>query len=144
MPGEPGTNPVAPIIREVVLRADQERAFTAFTDRIDAWWPKATHSVYGAGATVAVEEGKVVERLGDDETVWGEVLDWDPPHGFRMTWHPGVDPDEATEVAVAFLDEGEDVRVRLTHTGWERRSAPARQSYVDGWAYVLGEFAGAV
>lgn len=143
MAAEPGTNPVAPIIREVVLRAEQEQAFTAFTDRIDAWWPKATHSVYGADATVAVEDGKVVERLGDDETVWGEVLHWDPPNGFRMTWHPGVDPDEATEVGVEFLAEGEDVRVRLTHSGWERRSAEVRESYVDGWAHVLGEFAGA-
>jgi hypothetical protein len=136
---EPGTNPVAPIVREVVVRGDQERAFTAFTEHIDAWWPKATHSVYGADATVSVEDGRVVERLGDREAVWGQLLDWDPPHGFRMTWHPGTDPDEATEVSVAFLDEGEDVRVRLTHTGWERRNAGARDSYVGGWAYVLGE-----
>lgn len=138
---EPGSNPVAPIIREVSVRTDQDQAFAAFTDRIDAWWPKSTHSVYGVGATVAVEDGKVVERLGDQEAVWGEILDWDPPRGFRMTWHPGHDPDEATEVSVAFVPEGEDVRVRLTHTGWERRSAEARESYVDGWAHVLGEFA---
>jgi hypothetical protein len=139
---EPGTNPVAPIIREVVVESDPHRAFTAFTEHIDAWWPKATHSVYGADATIAVEAGRVVERLGDQETVWGELLGWDPPHGFRMTWHPGTDPDEATEVEVRFLGEGEHVRVRLIHTGWERGSAEVRESYFGGWAYVLGQFAG--
>jgi hypothetical protein len=141
MDAEPGTNPVAPIVREVVVRSDRERAFAAFTEHIDAWWPKATHSVYGADARVSVEDGRVVERIGDQEAVWGELLDWDPPRGFRMSWHPGTDPEKATEVSVAFLDEGDDVRVRLTHTGWERRTAEARESYVRGWAYVLGQFA---
>ena len=35
-----------------------------------------THSVFGAGATVAFENGRLVERRGEEESEWGTVLAW--------------------------------------------------------------------
>lgn len=135
----------APLVREVIVRADVKTAFHLFTDRIGDWWPLATHSVFGEHATVAFEDGRLVERAGATSTTWGEVLAWDPPQGFRITWHPGHDADEATEVAVAFTEQDGETLVRLTHTGWERRArADVRASYESGWLLVLERYAGAV
>ena len=123
---------VTPLVREVLVRTDQETAFALFTDRIGSWWPLATHGVFGEHATVAFEDGRLVERASGSATTWGE------------TWHPGRGPEEATEVAVSFTPETDLVRVRLVHTGWERRAdAGIRASYETGWVLVLGRYADA-
>ena len=139
---QPGT--VAPVVREVLVRTDVATAFALYTDRIGSWWPLATHGVFGEHATVAFEDGRLVERAGTSATTWGEVLAWEPPHGFRITWHPGRGADEATEVEVTFTAEGDQVRVSLVHTGWERRAdADVRASYETGWVLVLERFVSA-
>ena len=144
-PAAPPSPSVAPLVREVLVRTDQATAFALFTDRIGEWWPLASHGVFGEHATVAFEDGRLVERASSSATTWGEVLEWDPPRGFRITWHPGRDADEATQVAVTFVpEEAGQVRVRLVHTGWERRAdADVRASYESGWTYVLGRYADA-
>jgi hypothetical protein len=136
---------VAPLRREVRVPCDADTAFELFTAHIAAWWPVASHSVHGAQASVAFEDGLLVERLGSQSSLWGTVLDWDRPRGFRMTWHPGHPPERATEVAVAFEPDGPDgaaTIVTLTHTGWEHleRGAQLRERYGHGWPVVLGRF----
>jgi uncharacterized protein YciI len=133
---------IAPIRREVRVRCDAETAFELFTAHLAAWWPLAEFSVFGARASVAFEDRRVVERLGSEHAVWGTVLEWDPPDGFSMTWHPGQDPDRATQVAVSFQSDGDGTVVTLTHTGWERLSEPeaAREEYNSGWPHVLAGF----
>lgn len=139
------TTGTAPLVREVRVRTDLDTAFRVFTERIGDWWPMATHSVFGEHATVAFEDDRLVERAGRTATTWGQVLAWDPPRSFRMTWHPGHDPVEATEVEVSFTPEDDTVLVRLTHTGWERRAdRDIRSSYESGWVVVLGRYAAAV
>ncbi len=141
MTTRPTSPDVSPLVREVLVTADPQRAFDAFTEHIGDWWPMATHSVYGTDASVSFEDGRLVERAGEESTVWGEVLEWQPPLRIRLTWHPGTDPDEATDVTVTFTVEGTQVRVRLTHTGWEHRSdTGVRDRYASGWSYVLGRF----
>jgi uncharacterized protein YndB with AHSA1/START domain len=137
--------PVAPLHREVQVACDAHTAFELFTAHIGTWWPMATHSVHGERATIAFEDGRLVERVGTESALWGEVLHWDPPRGFRITWHPGHPPTRATEVAVTFEPAGPDgatTLVTLTHTGWERieRGEQVRAQYVHGWPVVLGQF----
>jgi hypothetical protein len=135
-------NAYPPLRREVRVACDRDTAFDLFTAHIGAWWPMRTHSVYGEEATVAFENGQVIERLGDRETVWGTVLEWDRPAGFGMTWHPGNPPEQATEVHVGFADAGTGTLVTLTHVGWDRRGDAdrARAGYEVGWPIVLGEY----
>jgi uncharacterized protein YndB with AHSA1/START domain len=138
---------VAALQREVRVPCDLDTAFRLFTSHIGAWWPLATHGVLGEAASVAFEGDRLVERLGTEVAVWGEVLEHDPPYGFRMTWHPGHGPERATEVSVAFAPDGDDATVvTLTHTGWERLATPeaTRENYAGGWTYVLGQFAAGV
>ncbi|SDP57435.1 Activator of Hsp90 ATPase homolog 1-like protein [Pedococcus dokdonensis] len=133
---------VAPIRREVRVACDVDTAFELFTAHLGAWWPVGTHSVFGARASVAFEDGVVVERLGADRAVWGTVLRWARPAGFAMTWHPGHGPDRATEVAVDFAADGDGTIVTLTHSGWERLGEPeqVRAEYERGWPVVLSGF----
>jgi uncharacterized protein YndB with AHSA1/START domain len=134
---------IAPIRREVLVAVPPERAFDLFTGSMGRWWPMATHSVYGAGATVAFEQGRLVERLGDQSAEWGVVLAWEPPHLLRMTWHPGNPVEESTDLTVRFLPHDRGTRVELVHAGWERHALgeQAARNYGDGWPIVLGEFA---
>ena len=132
----------APLVRSVEVAADRATAFALFTDRIAEWWPVDGHSVFGAGASVGFEDDALVERHGDRATTWGEVLEWDPPRTFTMTWHPGHDTAESTEVTVSFHEERPGrTRVQLVHTGWERRTPDVRSSYAQGWTRVLGRYA---
>ena len=141
VPEMTGGEAFAAVERSVEVPADAETAFTLFTDRIADWWPMATHSVHGEGGTVGFEEGRLVERHGDRSECWGEVQRWDPPHGFAVTWHPGREADEATEVEVSFTEEEQGrTRVRLVHSGWERRDPEARESYATGWVAVLARY----
>ena len=138
---------VPPIRREIVVQADQDTAFEAFTAGIGRWWPVAEHSVHGAGSTVDLEGGQIVERSAAGETVvWGAVMTWDPPGEVAFTWHPGRGPDRASQVRVTFTGFGDQTRVRLEHSGWEVFDDPAaaRAEYDEGWPHVLGCYRDAV
>jgi uncharacterized protein YndB with AHSA1/START domain len=140
---------VPPVLRAARVSCAPEAAFGVFTEQLAAWWPLPTHSVFGDRAGgVALEGGRLVERAVDGtESVWGEVLAWEPPHRLVLSWHPGQAPDEASEVEVRFLADGDGTRVELEHRGWERfgESAMARRRPYVGpgaWGHVLDHFAG--
>jgi uncharacterized protein YciI len=134
-----------PIRRQLVVPVGTELAFAVFTDEIGAWWPVDRFSVHGAATRVSLRDGQVVERSPDGaEAVWGTILDWDPPTGLRLTWHPGRGPEAATEVSVSFVEvvDGQTL-VTLEHRGWERFDDPAaaRDEYNHGWPAVLAQYA---
>ncbi len=131
---------VPPIRREIVVDADQETAFEAFTSGIGRWWPVAGFSVHGAGSTVEFAGGQIVERsAGGGTAIWGAVTTWSPPGALAFTWHPGRGPDRASQVRVTFTELGEQTRVLLEHLGWEIFDDPAaaRAEYDEGWPRVL-------
>jgi uncharacterized protein YndB with AHSA1/START domain len=137
-----------PVLRAAEVRCGVGEAFAAFTDRIGAWWPLPTHSVFGDRAGgVAFDGGRLVERSVDgEESLWGRVLAWDPPHRLVVSWHPGRDEAEASEVEVRFVPVGDRTRVEVEHRGWERFGESAmlrRRGYVGpgAWGHVLDHFA---
>jgi uncharacterized protein YndB with AHSA1/START domain len=145
---ETNLDTVPPVVRATWVSCTPKRAFDAFTDQIGAWWPLPTHSIHGDHAGgVAFAEGLLVERsLTGEESVWGEVLAWDPPGRVVFSWHPGDEPANASEVEVSFVPEGEGTRVVLEHRGWERFGDTAmarRRRYVGpgAWGNVLEHFA---
>ena len=134
--------PLKPIRREITVAAPVETAFAMFTAHIGRWWPLGTHSVHGAESVVAFEGDRLVERWGVEHSVWAEVAAWQPPTGFRLTWHPGSSPDSATDLEVTFTEHVDGTLVTLVHSGWERTQAPAQvmERYAQGWLSVLGEY----
>ena len=76
--------------------------------------PLAELSVFGASATVAFEDGALVERSPDGQAAeWGQVTSWLPPGEFSMTWHPGRDTLAASQVTVTFRAAGDQTLIVL-------------------------------
>jgi uncharacterized protein YndB with AHSA1/START domain/uncharacterized protein YciI len=132
----------APVRREVVVAAPPATAFALFTAHLGSWWPLAEFSVFGADATVAFEGNELVERLGEQRWVWAEVISADPPNSIELSWHPGRDAGQATELTVRFRDVDGSTKLSLEHRGWHRLADPqgAHNEYDQGWPVVLGHF----
>ena len=140
---------IPPVDKCVQVMLDPHQAFDLFTRDIARWWPLATHSCSGdSHATVSLDMqvgGTVIETTREGSRhPWGQLLEWNPPQGFAMTWHPGQPAGQATRVEVSFValpSGGTEVRVR--HSGWEARgdrAVAARDSYDNGWPRVLEQF----
>jgi hypothetical protein len=137
----------APVLAAVHVRRPADVAFQVFTDRIGDWWPLPTHGCFGEkAADLRIADGQLVERSVDgDVEVWGDVLAWDPPRRFAVTWHPGRSGDPHSVVEVEFRPDQDGTRVELTHSGWAAygsRAAEVRAAYEgpDAWTKVLGLF----
>lgn len=89
------------------------------------------------------------ERWHDgSEHEWGQVILWEPPERFAITWE--LLPAQ-TEVEVRFRVLGPALtRVEVEHRGWERLSqeelaaCAAAGGYDEGWEIILARFASAV
>lgn len=139
---------VEPIVKQITVDLTLEAAFRRFTEGIDEWWPKRTHSVW-MEETARVEMqssvgGSLVEHHKDGrQSVWGTIKEWDPPHRIAFTWHPGRDESSEQLVAVEFSVIGDRTRVDLIHSNWEalgEEASKMREGYVSGWDQVLGQF----
>ncbi len=136
-------SPVPEIRRELLVEAAPAVAFDVFTAGIGRWWPLARFSVYGEAATVAFEDGVIVERSpSGEEAAWGTVTRWEPPAAVAFSWHPGRPAADAGVVEVTFAAVDGGTLVVLRHGGWEAYADPAaaRADYDRGWPLVLGRY----
>lgn len=146
---------IPPVRISVIVNAPREHAFTVFTRRFDAWWPRAHHTGQVDLAEVRLEPqegGRWFEVMVDgSEADWGSVLVWDPPGRLVLDWQLDAtfsyDPDFHTEVEVTFTADGPDrTHVVLVHRDLERygeRADELRESLGsgEGWPAILGCFA---
>jgi hypothetical protein len=144
-----------PVRQDTVVRSDIDHTFEVFVRTIGVWWP--VHP-FSSGRDrvrdVTVEQrvgGRVYETWADGtEVEWGELLTWQPPHGFTMTWRMTPVP---TEVELTFRALGPTLtRVAVAHRGWEALSDAQSAadcalpggydngSYSEGWATILARF----
>lgn len=146
------TSMTAAVRKTCTVPLPVQEAFRLFTDGMDQWWPVATHSITaddptGGGSRVRSLRfeghvgGRVVEVVDDgQEHSWGNVLAWDPPHRFVMSWHPNRAPTAASRVEVRFRATPAGTTVELEHSGWEEfgdRGPQLRDAYERGWDPVL-------
>ena len=137
----------APLRMSVDVACSVEHAFTVWTSRIDAWWPR-DHTVTGQADLVVLQTGvggRIYERTSDGvEHDWGEVTVWKPPTQLAYLWHLGADRADATEVEIRFLAQGEGAtRIEIEHRGWQRLG-PSGDEWRDrnraGWQTLLPHF----
>jgi uncharacterized protein YndB with AHSA1/START domain len=148
-----------PAVRQSVLvRSDRQHTFDTFVDTIGIWWPVTPFS---AGKdrvrNVTFERragGRVYETWQDGtELDWGQVLVWEPPARFVMTWNM---TSVATEVELTFAELAPALtRVTVEHRGWEQLTDEQLAqdcalpggylggSYGEGWSRILGRLAAA-
>lgn len=145
-----------PVRESTMVRSDAAHTFDVFVRTIHAWWPLQSVSFGGERAREVTLEprvgGRVYETWDDGTTTdWGELLVWEPPVRFVMSW---LGTPEPTEVELTFTALGPALtRVSVEHRGWEALSdeqlrqncaAPGGYSsgaYSRGWAHILAVFA---
>lgn len=138
----------AAVERSVTVPLSVEKAFELFTTGIGSWWPLETHSMgeeTPVAATFEPEKGGRVFEIdaNGNEANWGEVLEWDPPHRFALSWLVHSSGAE-TQWEARFAADGDGTIVTVIHTGWASlgdQAAEVRDGYDSGWEYVLGHFA---
>jgi uncharacterized protein YndB with AHSA1/START domain len=143
---------IAPIVRSVIVKVEPARAFELFTRRIAEWWPKNKTIGREPHVAVVIEprvEGRWFERDAQgQETQWGKVLSWEPPHRLLLAWQIGADwayhPDLLTELELNFKAHSPGgTLVMLEHRHLERLGSDAarvREMLDGGWPTLLGEF----
>ena len=145
---------VAPVQKEVVVEATQQRAFEVFTAQFAAWWPADHHIGKQAYATSVIEPrvgGRWYEIMTDgSECDWGRVLVLDPPARLVLSWNVGpnwqYDPvmSRASELEIRFLPlSASRTRVELEHRHIERHGEGWQQLYGavnGGWPGILAKF----
>jgi len=145
---------IAPVRKQLVVKASQSRAFAVFTTEMSRWWP-ATHSILKSPLKECILEPRVGGRwytVGEDGSSCqtGYVIAWQPPEALVLAWQINAewqfDPDLVTEVEVKFIAEGADVtRIELEHRYLERMGGKAAEvrNAVDspgGWGAILESF----
>jgi uncharacterized protein YndB with AHSA1/START domain len=142
-------------IRKVfTVRGTPQKAFEVFTAGIDRWWPKQ-HHIGKSPLKKAVIEPSVGGRwygLHDDgtESLWGDVLNWEPPHRLVLAWRITsdwtYDPALLTTVEARFIAlAGTETRVEFEHRDLERfgdseAARRTRDSMDGGWLKILESF----
>lgn len=121
---------------QVRVRCSRDRAFRLFTRKVDAWWPGG-HRTLGDSTMSLEPEGLLVERRGDEERVWGQVLTWQEPELLELSWCMGGPP---THVRITFTEDEQGTLVVVDHrpgpTGAESWP-PTSARYRAGWTALF-------
>ena len=136
--------PIPPVVKTVTVRCAPATAFRLFTADIGRWGPLAQFSLGGAAdCRFEPEVGGRLYQIGADgqETLWGHVLDWNPPHAIAFSWQVQCSPEEAQRIDITFrMAPDGGTEVQLVHAGWEKLKtggAERRENYNGGWAEVF-------
>jgi len=147
-----------PVRQSVLVRSSRAHTFETFVGELGTWWPV---NPFSAGKDrvrdVTVERrvgGRVYETWADGTQVdWGELLAWEPPERFAMTW---TIVSVLTQVELTFAELGPALtKVSVVHSGWEKLSDEQLAqdcalpggylggSFDKGWALILERLAAA-
>ena len=149
--------PVPPIRHEVSVDLSPADAFAAFSDGINAWWPREFTWSGQLLERIAIEPrvGGFCHEIGSGgmRLDWGRVSAWEPPHRLAFSWQvgpdrvPEINPSHASQVEVRFEPAaGDQTRVTVVHNGWERHG-PGGAAYrdqfeaADAWPRMLQAYA---
>jgi uncharacterized protein YndB with AHSA1/START domain len=139
----------APVRKTLIVKVAPQRAFTVFTGRMGAWWPRSKSIGTSPQTDVVIEPrsgGRWYER-GEDgaESEWGKVLQWDPPARVVLAWQIDgswkYNPACITEVELNFTAVGaNETRVEFEHRYLERlgdNAVAVRELLNSGWGSIL-------
>jgi uncharacterized protein YndB with AHSA1/START domain len=126
--------------REMTLKCPPERAFRAFTEHVDLWWPR-THRRSREHAMRFTSDALIQTAPDGGDWTMGKVLAFEPPARLLLDWFAGavIDP---TRVEVTFAPEGDGTRVIIVHEALTAETIelwPKRVTiFVGGWEAALG------
>jgi uncharacterized protein YndB with AHSA1/START domain len=135
---------IPPIVKTVIVECSLATAFDVFTAQIGQWYPLEHFSIKPAiDCRIEPHLGGRIYEIADDgqESLWGYVLEWNPPHRLAISWQARVSADEAQRVEISFRELDDTyTEVKLIHSGWENVKVDARawrDKYDGGWVEIL-------
>jgi uncharacterized protein YndB with AHSA1/START domain len=134
---------IPPIIKAVTVECSPHTAFELFTANIGQWYPLDRFSINpSVDCRIEPHVGGRIHEVGIDgkETLWGYVLEWNPPHTLAISWQARVSADEAQRVDISFRQVAAGTEVKLVHSGWENLKVDAREwrdKYDGGWVEIF-------
>lgn len=138
---------IEPLRLSFEVSCSREHAFQTWTERTGMWWPVAHTVSHEPNAKIVFDPrvgGRIYERTSEGAEIdWGEIKVWEPPRRLVYLWHIATDRASATEVEIAFIEQGDKTRVDIEHRGWERlgeRGQSWRDANRDGWDGVLPDY----
>ena len=130
-----------PIVAELTVPVTPTEAFVGFTAQMGEWWDPVLSPEPSTFSGIAIDpNGPVASVHGDEQYVWGRVMQWDPIGQYRQElwlWHP---EDEATVLDVRFTESPEGSLVRLVHSGWTPVTEEVRERFTH-WDSLLHRYA---
>jgi hypothetical protein len=130
-----------PIVAETVLAVTPTQAFVGFTARMGQWWDPVLTPDAATFTGISIEpDGDVATVHGDDEHVWGRVIDWDPTGHYRQEVWLFLDRSRPTVLDVSYRAEDGGTRVRLVHDGWVEGQEEVREKFAR-WDDLLARYA---
>jgi uncharacterized protein YndB with AHSA1/START domain len=120
---------------EIEVAADPAKAFSAFTDEIDAWWVRGPINFFDSARAVAMQiepgvDGRVLEVYEGDALELGRITVWEP--GTKLAYRSSVDD---SEIDVRFEPVEGGTRVTVTQT-----LVPGGEKMFDFWPRTLRWF----
>jgi len=146
---------IAPIKKQVIVRASQQRAFEVFTEGIDRWWPREHNIGQSPLKREVLEPGNggrwyAINEDGSECDI-GKVLVWEPPLRLIVTWQINADwqydATFVTEIEVRFTAQSAtQTRVELEHRKLDSYGARAEElrevfDSENAWMSSLSAFA---
>ena len=142
---------IAPVTASIDVGLPPAKAFDLFTNHIGEWWGREKTIAPRPPVDVTIEPrvgGRWFERDAEgEETDWGDVLAWEPPHRLLLAWRIGADwkydPAFETEVEILFEAVADGTCVRLEHRNLERFGASVEKIAAGlngGWPTQLHLF----
>jgi len=137
------TLPIPPIVKIATVCCEPAKAFLVFTVDIGHWYPLAMASLnHAVDCRLEPHVGGRLYEIGVDgqETAWGHVLEWNPPHSLALSWKVHCSDEEAQRIDISFRAVPEGTEVKLVHSGWEKLKVNAsgmREQYNQGWAEIF-------
>lgn len=125
--------------KEIMLACPPERAFKAFVEHVDLWWPRG-HRKSREHAMRFTPESLIQIAPDGSEWTMGRVLASEPPRRLALDWFAGAVTDP-TQVEITFTPDNSGTRVVIVHLAetpktielWPKRVA----LFVGGWEAVL-------
>jgi uncharacterized protein YndB with AHSA1/START domain len=121
--------------RRIALRCTPDHAYAVFVGRIDLWWPRGHRR--DPASTISLEPevgGRLVERAGGQEWLFGTVTALEPPHRLAFDWYPGS-PAAPTAVEIGFGSGADGAEVVVVHRAVHPEARAA-------WPHAVARFAG--
>lgn len=149
MSDPPMSDAPRPIIQNIEVPCDPQRAFDIFLADMSRWWPLGQFSVSAlrgeaaVGLRVDARLGGTIIEIGLDgrEYLWGTITTFEPPDFLRMDFHITQSSKASTVVELRFAALDPDrTRVTLIQRNWDVFGADAKLlygGYAHGWALIF-------